>query len=121
MLDGYVFTESCKGMFPNTYELDIPREFGINPVFKVENLTSYRTPIDYLTIIPDPSSSTTMGPQHFPVHPPLLPSRRHKADDIKDILQDEVILTVDGEYQIYLVRWGGCPDSDCTWVRIVKF
>jgi len=47
----------------NAYELDIPCDFGINPVFNVEDLTLYRTPVAYLTAILDEPSSTFRNPQ----------------------------------------------------------
>jgi len=95
----------------NAYELEIPRELGINPVFNVEDLTPYRTQVDYSAVIPDPPSSTAASSQSFPVPPP--PSlRRHHTEEIEDIFEDEIVSTADGGYQRYLVHWRGRPESD---------
>ena len=95
----------------NTYELEIPRELGINPVFNIENLTLYRTPVDYPVVIFDPPSSTFTSTQPFTVHSPL-PSRRHHTEKIEENLKDEIVSTADGGYQRYLVHWRGRPESD---------
>jgi len=42
----------------NAYELDIPRDLEINPVFNVEDLTLYHTPVAYSTNILDESALT---------------------------------------------------------------
>jgi len=57
----------CRGLYKvlrrfgsSTYELNIPCNLGISPIFSVENLTCYRT---------------FMGPQRFLVHPLQPPLR----------------------------------------------
>ena len=51
------------------------------------------------------------------MHPPPPPSRRHHTEEIKDILEDEIISTADGGYQRYLVRWRRLPESNITWLQ----
>jgi len=58
----------------NAYELDIPQDLGINPVFNVEDLTQYNAPNDYPAISPDSSSFLVVDPQHVSVPP------RHRGD-----------------------------------------
>ena len=59
-------------------------------------MTPYRTPVDYLAIIPDPPSLTSAGPRPFPVHAPPPPPRRHHTEEIEDILEDEIVSIADG-------------------------
>ena len=74
----------------NTYELDIPRDLKFNPIF---------SPDDYPDVIPDPSSSSTINP-HVSISLPSPPlARRHKLEEIKDILEDEIILIADESFQ----------------------
>jgi len=57
----------------NAYELDILCDLGIHPVFNVEDLTLYHTPVVYPTAIPDKPASTSKNLQPFLVQPPLPP------------------------------------------------
>ena len=101
----------------NAYELDIPGNLGVRPVFNVKNLTLYGAPDDYPAIIPDPSSSLAIDLQHVSVPPPpLQPLRRHQLKKIENILEDKIISTINGGFQRYLVRWKEGPESNCTWL-----
>lgn len=60
----------------NIYEFEFLQELGIILVFNVNDLTLYRTLIEYPTILVDPSSLTFVDPQSFPVYPPPLSLRR---------------------------------------------
>lgn len=105
----------------NTYELAIAHNFRINLVFNIENLTPCRTIFDYPTVIPDLPSLASPRHQHFIIRtPPPSAFRKYHLDEITDIVVDEIVLTVDGKYQHYLMRWRGCPDSNCTWLHIEK-
>lgn len=101
----------------NIYELAIPHSLGINPAFNVEDPNPYRAPFDYLAMISDLFSSTSLEHWFFlVVH--LHPNRR--LDEIENIWDDEIILTADGRYQHYLRRWHGRPDSDWIWLHTKK-
>ncbi|XP_038972521.1 uncharacterized protein LOC120104756 [Phoenix dactylifera] len=103
----------------NAYVVDIPSDFGINPVFNVEDLVAYRGPT---TIPADPfnepdtdltSNFETISPT--PVLPPV-PFSPQITDTMEQILDDQIVSTQNGGYQRYLVRWHGRPPSDDTWI-----
>lgn len=52
----------------NNYELDIPWDFGLSLVVKDKDLIYFRVLINSLTIIPGPSSFTTVDAQYFLVY-----------------------------------------------------
>jgi len=102
----------------HAYELDVPLDLGINPVFNVEDLTFYHTPVAYPTVIPNEPALTSRSSELFQVQPLIPPPlRRPSTEEIEDILTDETVSTVAGTYQCYLVRWRRRLDSDCTLLR----
>ena len=84
-------------------KLEIPRELGTNPIFNVEDLTPYRSPVNCCyspPIIIDFRRSAAFSSASTP--PP--PLRRHHIEEIEDILENEIVLTANGENQRYLVH-----------------
>jgi len=84
-----------KGLYRISRRFDIPWELGINPVFNIEDLTPYHSPVDHPIVIPYPPSSNSTGPQPFSVHPPP-PLRRLHNEEIED-------------------NFGGLDHLDCRW------
>lgn len=58
----------------NVYELDIPRNFDINPIFNGKNLTQYHTLDNFLVTIPGTQPFTVVDAHRFSF---LLPPPHH--------------------------------------------
>ena len=69
----------------------------ISHVFNNEDLTLYHAPDDYPTT---PLALLATYSQHVLVPPPP-PLRSHQSEEIKDILQDEIVSTADEGFQRY--------------------
>ena len=50
----------------NAYELELPKEFGVNPTFNVSDLMPYRGPAVELSEELEPSSTLERGPSPPP-------------------------------------------------------
>lgn len=91
---------------PNAYELNIPRDHGINPVFNVEDLTLYHESMMHpFPSVDDPAPSTFAPGIPIPPSPPLPPWRQSSdMPQIEYVIVDELVSTTDGGYQRFLVR-----------------
>ena len=98
----------------NAYIIDLPSHFGYYPIFNVEDLVAYK---GHFNPSSDPflPPSVNLDPEPF-VTPNPLPSITAHKDKIDTILDEQIVLTNDGEVQRFLVRWVDRPDSDCTWI-----
>lgn len=76
-----------------------------------------RTSFDNLYVISDLSSSTSSKHWHFSIRmPPLTAWQKHGLDEVEDILNIEILSTIDGSYQFYLENWHGRLDLNYTWM-----
>jgi len=41
-----------------------------------------------------------------------------QKDNIDAILDEQLVFTINGKVQLFLVHWVGRFDSDCTWITI---
>ena len=94
--------------------IDIPSDYGISSTFIIADLLAFKGP----AVIPydpfdDPLSSSLANPVPSPT--PSCFQKAHK-DIIDVILDEQSLFTRDGTVQLFLVRWRGQPDSDCTWI-----
>jgi hypothetical protein len=98
----------------NAYVIDLPLDFVISLIFNNEDLIAYKRP----HLIPN---------DHFEMLPNLTHDNPIKTstpftmtltqkDNIDAILDEQVICTMDGEIQWFLVRWMGRLNLDCTWI-----
>uniref|UniRef100_A0A2N9FGZ1 RNA-directed DNA polymerase n=1 Tax=Fagus sylvatica TaxID=28930 RepID=A0A2N9FGZ1_FAGSY len=103
-----------KRVGPNAYLLVLPPNYGISSTFNIKDLVAFKgtavipdTPFD--EPLPDPIDIP------LPILAPLnLPYSR--KEHIDAILDEQIISTKDGGVQRFLVRWQGCPTSNCTWI-----
>jgi hypothetical protein len=103
-----------KRVGPNAYLLVLPPNYGISSTFNIKDLVAFKgtavipdTPFD--EPLPDPIDIP------LPILAPLnLPYSR--KEHIDAILDEQIISTRDGGVQRFLVRWQGCPTSNCTWI-----
>ena len=96
----------------NAYVLELPPELGISSTFNISDLTEYREP----AMIPSEpfEPATILESEPNPECPPTnWPERRER---IERILDDQAISTRNRNYQRYLVRWQGRPESEDSWI-----
>ena len=94
----------------NTYELELPKEFGVNPTFNVSDLVPYRGPAVEPSEELEPSSSL----EREPSPPPSI--QRHRRRQVDRILDEQTTVTRNRVYQRYLVRWKDQPPTEDTWM-----
>ena len=64
----------------NAYELDIPRDLSISPVFDGKDLTQYSVPVDYPVTILDSTTFAAVDAPRFSVSlPPPIPPWIHQT------------------------------------------
>ncbi|XP_022878628.1 uncharacterized protein LOC111396424 [Olea europaea var. sylvestris] len=103
-----------KQVGPNAYVFDIPPHLGCHSTFNVEDPVAYN---GHFISSDDPllSPFVDLKPDYLATSTSLPPLTAYK-DKIDAILDEETVLTNDGEVQRFLVRWVGRPDFDCTWI-----
>ena len=47
---------------------------------------------------------------------PTMPSLQYSKETVDTILDDEFVISRDGGFRSFLVKWHGRPDSDATWI-----
>ena len=98
---------------PNAYEVELPPELGVNPTFNISDLVEFREPtlLPSELFVPDPTFESEPIP-NYPV------AKANRRDRIERILDDKTTVTRSKDYQRYLVRWQGRPDSDDSWITL---
>ena len=94
----------------NAYELELPKEFGVNPTFNVSDLVPYRGPAVEPSKELEPPSSLEREPSPPPSN------QRHRRRQVDRILDEQTTVTRNQVYQRYLVRWKDQPPTEDTWM-----
>ena len=101
----------------NAYVVDLPSDFDTSLSFNIEDLIAYKRP----KFFPDNPLLDEPSPEPSPERPLLPPLPQihptHMAEQIDEIIDDQIVSTRDGGYHRFLVRWKGLPDSDNTWIN----
>ena len=93
-------------MTPSTYILELPAELGISSTFNAENLTDYRGHhID----------------EGLEKHILSQLSNPTAADQIVDVLDDQIVYTRQGGFHKFLIRWKDRPLSNASWITAANF
>ena len=92
----------------NAYELELPKEFRVNPTFNVSDLVPYRGP----AVEPSQELKPLSSLEREPSHPPS--GQRHQHRQIDRILDEQTTVTRNRVYQRYLVRWKDQPPTEDT-------
>ena len=87
----------------NAYELELPKEFGVNPTFNVSDLVPYRGP----AVEPNEELELPSSLEREPSPPPS--NQRHRRRQVDQILDEQTTVTRNRVYQCYLVRWKDIP------------
>ena len=98
-------------MGSNAYLLDLPNDMDISPVFNVEDLVPYRGTFEPSTL----SSSVSTGEASKGA--PTMPSLQYSKETVDIILDDEFVISRDGGFRRFLVKWHGRLDYDAIWIQ----
>jgi hypothetical protein len=97
----------------NAYEIELPSNLGISPIFNVSYLYPFKEPTDNFTDAPDSDNIQTIDWEK------QLPIAQQKQ--IESILDQKVVKKTRGkEYFQYLVKWKGQPLEDAMWMTTTK-
>jgi hypothetical protein len=86
--------------------LELPATLAISPIFKVEDLTTYPSSVEDEQVFEDALAPPACIPSHVP-----------PRDQIKAILDDQLVSTRRGGYQKFLIKWKNRPMSDFCWLQ----
>ena len=92
----------------------MPSDWGISPTFHIEDLVDYKGSLAYSS---KPFFEPAMVHDHiipeFTPNPFLEPSTRQVCtNNVKSIIDDQVMVTRGGSFQQYLVQWKGGDASN---------
>ena len=98
-----------KKMGSNAYVIDLPSDFGISPIFNIEDITAFKG--DTIDVV---GNSQT---EDMPASIPKIPAAPAPKDEIAAIIDHQFISTRRGGYYKFLVHWKHRSTSDSTWIK----
>ena len=94
----------------NAYEIELPDDMGISPIFNVADLYPYKEDEAETNDLDRNSGQTVKWQRQIPTLQKL---------EIEHILDTRVLKKTRGqEYYEYLVKWKNHPPEDATWVTV---
>ena len=94
-----------KQLSENAYLLELPLDLHFSPIFNVEDLCIYHGHHNDVSEELDLQSPPTLSPRL----------------EIVYVLNDQLVSTRQGRYQIFLVKWRGKPHFENTWITTTDF
>ncbi|KAF9664259.1 hypothetical protein SADUNF_Sadunf17G0137500 [Salix dunnii] len=88
----------------NAYVVELPSEFGISPVFNIEDITAFKGDTSILPVL------ATSADGQFPTN-------TTPRDEIASILDHQFVSTRRGGYYKFLVQWKNRPNSESVWLQ----
>ncbi|KAG6761264.1 hypothetical protein POTOM_034472 [Populus tomentosa] len=98
-----------KKLGSNAYVIDLPSEFGISPIFNIEDITAFKGDINDH----DHRSQT----EDTPACLPKAPTTSTPQEDIASISDHQFVSTRRGGYYKFLVQWRHRSLSDSAWIK----
>ncbi|KAG2675534.1 hypothetical protein I3760_12G008100 [Carya illinoinensis] len=96
-----------KKLGTNAYVIELPSDFGISPVFNIEDLTAFKGDASDFSALPAPEVIPVMR----------IPKNTAPRDEIAAILDHQFVSTRRGRYYKFLVQWKNCLNSDSVWLQ----
>lgn len=98
-----------KKLGSNAYVIDLPPDFGISPIFNIEDITEFKGDSTAL-----PTATTPKAPNAPTLR---VPPHTTPRDEIASILDHQFVTTHRGGYYKFLVQWKNKPSSNSVWFQ----